>query len=209
MTTIMKTSMKDQVYQVIKDKIFKQEYDFGDTINITALSKELGVSNTPIREALSRLEVEGLVESTLSTKVQVIGFHPTLFNEISRSFFVQVYGAYGFCHAAGKLDYLTVLMDEALAEQQRAFDSGDPNEFIEKAIAFDRIFVVATGNQKMIKIYDGLAPMLYLLTRYNHQENEDSRAQNFAQHKAIRDAAAKGELEEVEHLMLQHFDKHF
>lgn len=209
MATIMKTSMKDQAYQVIKDKIFKQEYDFGDTINITSLSKELGISNTPIREALSRLEAEGLVELTLSTKVQVISFNSTLFNEISRSFFVQVYGAYGLCHAAGKLDYLTVLMDEALAEQQRAFDAGDPAAFIVKAIAFDRIFVVATGNQRMLKIYDGLAPMLYLLTRYNHQEQDDNRAQNLAQHKAIREAAAKGELEEVERLMMLHFDKHF
>ena len=71
MATIIKTSTKDQVYDIIKEKIFLQEYDLGDTINITALSSELGVSNTPIREALSKLEAEGLVTSSMSSKVRV------------------------------------------------------------------------------------------------------------------------------------------
>ena len=87
MTAITKTSMKDQVYQIIKEKIFTLEYNFGDTINISALSSELGVSNTPIREALSRLEVEGLVTSTLNSKVQVIDITEDLYKDIDHTFF--------------------------------------------------------------------------------------------------------------------------
>ena len=83
--------------KIIKKKIYDQEYDFGDTINITALSKELGVSNTPIREALSRLEVEGLVKTTMSTKVQVISLDEKEFAECAISFFVTAFGAYTLC----------------------------------------------------------------------------------------------------------------
>lgn len=209
MAIITKTSMKDQVYEVIKDKIFKQEYDFGDTINITALSKELGVSNTPIREALSRLEVEGLVQSTLSTKVEVINLNEKIFSEIALSFFVQVYGAYGLCHAQGRMDRLVELMESALQEQRAALEAGDYVSFVDKAITFDRTFVVATGNDKMLSIYDNLASMLYLLTRYNHQQTEDSRAENLAQHEAIYQAAVKDDPAEVERLMYVHFNKHY
>lgn len=209
MAIITKTSMKDQVYEVIKDKIFKQEYDFGDTINITSLSKELGVSNTPIREALSRLEVEGLVTSTLSTKVEVISLNEKLFSEISLSFFVLVFGAYGLCRAQGHIDRLAALMDAALQEQRDALAACDYNAFVDKAIAFDRTPVVATGNDKMLSIYDNLASMLYLLTRYNHQQTETSRQENLAQHEAIYHAVLQDNLPETERLLYVHFDKHY
>ena len=209
MAMITKTSMKDQVYEVIKDKIFKQEYDFGDTINITSLSKELGVSNTPIREALSRLEVEGLVTSTLSTKVEVISLNEKIFSEIALSFFVQIFGAYGLCRAQGRTEHLIKLMDAALQEQRAALAAGDYAAFVEKAIAFDRTPVVATGNDKMLSIYDNLASMLYLLTRYNHQQTENSRQENLAQHEAIYNAIIKDDLQEIEHLMYIHFNKHY
>lgn len=208
MAIITKTSVKDQVYSVIKQKIFNQEYDFGDTINITNLSRELGVSNTPIREALSRLEVEGLVVSTMSTKVQVINPDEKLFNEIASSFFVMVFGAYGLCRMSDRVDELISLMDEALEAQRAALSAGDYGDFVYKSIAFDRTFVAATGNEKMLSIYDGLSSMLYLLTRHVHQQTDTSRQENLAQHEAIREAVVKGDQLQVEKLMFHHFDKH-
>ena len=53
MTAITKTSMKDQVYQIIKEKIFTLEYNFGDTINISALSSELGATLRSARRFLA------------------------------------------------------------------------------------------------------------------------------------------------------------
>lgn len=170
MGIITKTSIKDQVYDVIKQKIFNQEYDFGDTINISSLSKELGVSNTPIREALSRLEVEGLVTATHSTKVQVIELDEKIFSEIARTFFVVTFGAYGLCRREGKVPLLLQLMETSLAEQKQAFENKDYGNFVSKAIEFDRSFVLATENEKLISYYDGLASLLYLLARHNHQQ---------------------------------------
>ena len=110
------------IRRIITKKIYDQEYDFGDRINITALSKELGVSNTPIREALSRLEVEGLVKTTMSTKVQVISLDEQEFAECAISFFVTAFGAYTLCYEQKTTDKLLQLMDEALAEQHKAFE---------------------------------------------------------------------------------------
>ena len=78
-------------------EIFTLEYDSSDTINISALSSELGVSNTPIREALSRLEVEGLVTSTLNSKVQVIDISEDLYKDIDHTFFSIISGCYTTC----------------------------------------------------------------------------------------------------------------
>ena len=208
MATIIKTSTKDQVYDIIKEKIFLQEYDLGDTINITALSSELGVSNTPIREALSKLEAEGLVTSSMSSKVRVIDLNEKLFNETSHCFFVLTFGAYSLCAVQDRSSHLQKLMKQALDEQQKALQSADYSDFVSKAIAFDRTFVAATGNEKMISIYDSLSPLLYLLTRYNHQQEVNNRDINLEQHREIAQAVADGDSVKVQKLLYFHFDKH-
>ena len=48
---------------VLRDKILNEEYTQGQKLNEVALSKELNISRTPIREALKQLELEGLVKS--------------------------------------------------------------------------------------------------------------------------------------------------
>mgnify|MGYP000849109429 FL=1 len=54
-------SFADQVYSILKDKIVNNEYKPGELLPIDRLAKELGVSSTPVREALLRLESIGLV----------------------------------------------------------------------------------------------------------------------------------------------------
>jgi len=59
----METStLADRVYEILKIKILKHEFALGQKLNLTTLAKELNVSNTPVREAISRLEKVGLVE---------------------------------------------------------------------------------------------------------------------------------------------------
>ena len=55
MSELIRVSMRQQIYDIIKKRILSQEYDLGAPINIVALSKELSISNTPIREAVSML----------------------------------------------------------------------------------------------------------------------------------------------------------
>jgi len=53
-----------EVYDAILDRITSVEIEPGAHINVDTLARELGVSHTPVREALSRLEAEGLVLKT-------------------------------------------------------------------------------------------------------------------------------------------------
>jgi len=54
-------SLGEQVYRHLCNLIIEGRIDYGETLNIKQLAKELNVSSMPIREALKRLEVEGLV----------------------------------------------------------------------------------------------------------------------------------------------------
>ena len=56
-------SLGNKIFTVLRDKILNEEYTQGQKLNEVALSKELNISRTPIREALKQLELEGLVKS--------------------------------------------------------------------------------------------------------------------------------------------------
>jgi DNA-binding GntR family transcriptional regulator len=63
-------ALTSEVYNAILDRITSLEIAPGTRINVDTLARILGVSQTPIREALSRLETEGLV-----LKTHLIGHH--------------------------------------------------------------------------------------------------------------------------------------
>jgi len=53
--------LSDEIYDMIKAMIFEHEIAPGSRVNIDALAVELQVSQTPVREALARLESDGLI----------------------------------------------------------------------------------------------------------------------------------------------------
>ena len=54
-------SLRGKVFQKVREDILSGVYKEHEELRETVLSKKLGVSRTPVREALSQLELEGLV----------------------------------------------------------------------------------------------------------------------------------------------------
>jgi DNA-binding GntR family transcriptional regulator len=53
--------LANDVYEVVVDMLMNHAVDPGDRLNIDSLARSLGVSPTPVREALARVESEGLI----------------------------------------------------------------------------------------------------------------------------------------------------
>lgn len=66
-------SLRSKTYHILKEAILRGDYKPGENLKETKLAKELGVSRTPIREALRQLELEGLVSSIPNKGVVVEG----------------------------------------------------------------------------------------------------------------------------------------
>ena len=62
---------KRQLYETLREDILANKYEPGEELQIDKLAQEFGVSTTPIREALVRLEGDGLVVSIPNRGVQV------------------------------------------------------------------------------------------------------------------------------------------
>ena len=59
--TPRRSVLSDEIYDMIKAMIFNHEIEPGSRVNIDSLSVQLEVSQTPVREALARLESDGLI----------------------------------------------------------------------------------------------------------------------------------------------------
>jgi DNA-binding GntR family transcriptional regulator len=73
---LQRTSLSDLTYETLKERILDRKLAPGDRLNIDALTRSLGVSSSPVREALVRLEAERLVVLELYAGYTVAP-HPT------------------------------------------------------------------------------------------------------------------------------------
>lgn len=67
-----KVPLVDEITVLLRERIYSQQYLTGTWLKQEELSEELGVSRTPLREALRRLEQEGLIKSDARRGVRVI-----------------------------------------------------------------------------------------------------------------------------------------
>jgi DNA-binding GntR family transcriptional regulator len=81
---IVRTNLGDQVYGALSERILDLEYGPGERLVIDRLARELGVSGTPVRDALNRLAAERLIDFTPFRGFTVLP-DPTA-GEIERSF---------------------------------------------------------------------------------------------------------------------------
>ena len=72
MAIIKKTSLVDQVYDRLRKDIISLQLPLGSKLNVNELQTKLGVSCTPIREAVNRLQLEGLVEYEVNVGAHVL-----------------------------------------------------------------------------------------------------------------------------------------
>ncbi len=132
-------SLVDRVYEYLLDQIITGAIRYGDTISIKGVAGRLSVSSMPVREALKRLEFEGVVDikprSSCTVRVP------------SRRTILEVYAlrealeVYALSCCGGRFPRANLARMEAIVARMRALGKEqDPAEKEKKAIALDREF---------------------------------------------------------------------
>jgi DNA-binding GntR family transcriptional regulator len=75
-------SLGQQVVEHLREKIFNIEIAPGTHLNAVEIASQLGVSRSPVRDALLMLSAEGLVEQDSGTGYQVIQFNEKLIDDV-------------------------------------------------------------------------------------------------------------------------------
>ena len=209
MATIKRSSMKDQVYALLKERIFNQYYKSGEEIKILTLSNELGISNTPIREALNMLVAEGLLTVSLNNKFRVIELNEREMSELNEAMSLILIGSYHAAHRDGRDVDLASMLREKYEAQLAAKEEGDQEKYISASIDFDRCFVAVTGNEKLIGIYDSNNYLLHLYVRHTYWKEMENIEKKLREHEDLIYAVEQGDGALVEDLLMKHYDEHY
>jgi DNA-binding GntR family transcriptional regulator len=78
---ITRKPLRDQVYREILERIYRGDLPPGTRVRDTALAAQLGVSRTPVREALLRLAREGVVDADMGRGFTVCALDPAEMRE--------------------------------------------------------------------------------------------------------------------------------
>lgn len=205
MSLVNKTPLKEQVYTIIKDRIMSQQYQMGERININSLALELGISNTPIRDALALLEKERLITITPYAGPQVVRLNSTVFHETFDAVLVLLLGGYEFCIYHNRIPLLASLMSESIDVQKAVADTGSHRAFAEATIAVDTAIVTACNNPHLTSIFSGTFSLQTLLLIHDYRTSDYDRWGNIREHEIILGNITAGRYEEARKLLQQHY----
>lgn len=201
-------TLKDQAYKLIRKKILSQEYSFGEKLSIAELSRELGISNSPIREAITLLENDGLVKSESNYGFHVIDLDEDTFHYLAQSILVLMIGCYSQIVENNLIDDLSLKLNKAYSKQEKLFSDNFNYNYVCSAIDFDRCFVEATNNPMLEGLFDGLFDLLVLCTLTAYETGDEGVRLNLDEHKAILHAVDDHDHTLVNQLLINHYDKH-
>ncbi|MBQ6622159.1 MAG: GntR family transcriptional regulator [Mogibacterium sp.] len=204
---LVRKPVKEQVYDIIKSRILEGEIELGERINILTLSKEFNVSNSPIREALSMLERDGLIEITPNAGYRVLTFSQELFFSIEQSVKALLYGSYALTMDLGRQDVLIEMLEQALEAQTAVYKDCERHKYVRLSMRFDASFVRATGNAHLNKMYDEIENIFYLVVLYDYSFLEGERLPIIEEHRQILNAVKAGDHTRVGELIEKHYSR--
>lgn len=183
-----------QCYEILRDWILTGELPGGTKIVEEKIATELGVSRTPIRESIRKLENEGLI-----VKKRVV--KPTE-KDLRNMFQVRILleGYSAKCAAT----YLKEKEIEKLHEYVRIGRTGNKEEIMDANERFHNDIVQASNNPVMIDIIDRMQTIIYLFRKtvviYNRPYLID-------EHEQIYETILARDGEKAELLMKKHLEK--
>lgn len=153
-------SLKDQVYEYLRSQMREGELMPGDVIDMNVTSQKLGVSKTPLRDALIRLEMEGFVNIMARKGVLVNVLTVEDIREI-----YQILGALestAIIAASGIISKREVDKLKKLNEgMKKAIEKDDFSDYYKKNLKFHDVFLELSGNNMLRKTADVLKKRLY------------------------------------------------
>ena len=200
-------TLKEQAYMLIREKIMHQELSFGAKLNIADLAREFQISNSPIREAVSLLESDGLVECMPNSGFRVLALDKTAFYTLTQTVQVLLIGCYDDCVRHDRLDVLSSLLNERLTMQQASSGEAISYDYACIAINFDRSFVDVCDNTMLTRMFSSKFDLLALYTLHLYGDSKEQVHQNLLEHKAIYEAVLTRRHQDVQRLIAEHYSK--
>ena len=194
--------LRDVVFNTLRQAILKGELEPGERLMEIQLAQKLGVSRTPIREAIRKLELEGLV-----VMIPRKGAEVERITEKDMKDVLEVRGTLEELAVALACRHVT---DEAVDELKMAnklFEAAvvakDVVRIVDADVEFHDVIYKMTDNQRLIQIINNLSEQMY---RYRLEYVKDARSHSIliSEHADIINRIASRDEEGAKEVISQH-----
>ncbi|MGF0031607.1 GntR family transcriptional regulator [Bariatricus sp. SGI.154] len=196
--------LRDVVFNTLRQAILRGELKPGERLMEIQLANKLGVSRTPIREAIRKLELEGLVLMIPRKGAEVADITEKSMRDV-----LEVRKALEELAVQLTCDKITKEqireLEEAAEEFKRILESSDVTEIAEADVHFHDIIYKATDNQRLIQLLNNLGEQMYRY-RVEYLKNPEAYPQLVAEHEEIIRHIERKEKEKATEIVCKHID---
>lgn len=183
---LQRRSLGEEAADELRQLILLEKLAPGAAIAERDLAEGLGISRTPLRDALRMLEAEGLVEYSASRRPHVA--NPSLAELTENLQVLAVLEALAGELAAHNISKSALATIARLNEtMHNSSDTSPPLAFFQKDMAFHAAIVEASGNAALVATHSQYNARLWR-ARYLSSQRRVDRANTLAQHQAITSA---------------------
>ena len=198
---ILSRSVSDLAYERIRGLVLSGELAPGTRLGQVEIAERLGISRTPVREALRRLGGEGLVEghSNRGFRVADLGLDAVLRRLEVRAILEPGIAALA---AGRRTERDLLLMREAIVDEEEARDGLEAHD---ASRSFHIALARASGNDELVRVIESL--WLVEVGRrllFRRSAEPDWQHKDVSEHREVLAAVSEGRAADAERLMAGH-----
>lgn len=193
MAVIQKKSLVDQVYEKLRADILTLQFALGSKVNVNELQEKLGVSCTPIREAVNRLQQEGLVvyENNVGAHVLTLDAHDV--EEIQQLAMTLHHAAVRLAMERGERTAIAEAFEKHLEEYRKARTIQAEVQAVNRMVG---VFYHHCGNRRLDQSMISIQGQ-QLLLRYIYASASPGRGRNAGDFERILSDVRRGDTEDI------------
>ncbi len=196
--------LRDVVFNTLRKAILTGELKPGERLMEIHLANRLGVSRTPIREAIRKLELEGLVIMIPRRGAEVAQISEKGLKDV-----LEVRRALDALCAELACDRINDeekdQLKHACDEFEKAVKTGDVTTIAAADVALHDIIVKATGNQRLIQLINNLSEQMYRY-RFEYIKDESRHDNLVEEHRMIYESIVNKDKEKATMAAKLHID---
>ncbi|WP_434592775.1 GntR family transcriptional regulator [Streptomyces sp. A5-4] len=195
----------ERVYAYIKRAVLDRRYEGGTLLTEGDLADAVGVSRTPVREALLRLEVEGLIKLYPKKGALVLAVSAQeIADVVETRLLVEEFAVRRVMPGSPAL---IARLEELLEEQRQRAEEGDLAEVAVTDRCFHAEIVRHAGNQILMRLYDQLRDRQLRMGVTIMEAHPDRIAKNITEHAELLDAIRAGDEEGAAQCVRRHVSR--
>jgi DNA-binding GntR family transcriptional regulator len=191
-------NLTEMAYLRLKQRMLDGSLVEGARLTEESLASQLGISKSPVREALNRLESEGLINIQSRRGAHVRRFS---IDETRDLFDLRVLLEVHAVGAAKVTPGLLHDMQESIDRTRFYLDAGEKVPHVEEDIRFHCMIAASTGNFEFYKVFEGVQQKTILSRSKTYHLSPTSAP---VSHQKIYDALKSGDRAEAQRAMSEH-----